>query len=103
MMQKAMLVRWNAHRAYGLDELNIALNRGWRVAQVTPMGGAAVGSPEEGSELCLAALVVIERHDQAESSVLHEVEEELDELVEGDGSELDVGDLDVEDLGPPEP
>lgn len=95
--QKAMIVRAHAARTQGLDELNIALSRGWRVVHVAPMGGAAVGTAQDAPELCHAALVVIERVDDAAVEGLEEVEEEVrevvDDLVEGDGSGLDVDDL----------
>ena len=85
--QKALVVMTGPGRVQGLDELNIALGRGWRVVEVAPMGGAAVGGPEATAEMCFAALVVIERADEAAAELLEAVEEEpeqlLDDIVDG--------------------
>lgn len=75
----------------GLDELNIRLERGWRVVQMAPMGGASVGSAGT-TELCLAALVIIERAEEPSAEVTEKVEEKpeeiVEEIVEGNGAEL---------------
>ena len=98
MTQKALIVRTGPEGHDGLEALNIALERGWRVAQVAPMGGAA--GPAETP--CHAALVILERADQrqptlavealerierGEESVVEEVIEDPDEVVEGNGAE----------------
>lgn len=88
MHQKVLLVTTGSKRSKGLDELNIALERGWRVSLVSPMGGS--GASEE--EPRFAALVVIERHDDAAQGVLEAVEEESEEMVDGDGASGQVSD-----------
>lgn len=87
--QKAFVVRIRPDSTHGLDELNVQLGRGWRVVKMAPMGGAAVGSREgDEPELCLATLVVIERHEEAAADMMAQVETEpeevVDELVEGE-------------------
>lgn len=88
--QKALIVRIRPDSTHGLDELNVQLGRGWRVAEITPMGGAGVGSHDEAPELCLAALVVIERSEDRAAEVVTQAEEETEEIVEEivDGGEL---------------
>ena len=97
--QKALIVRAGPTSTHGLDDLNIELERGWRVAEVAPMGGAggATASP------VVAALVILEHHDDPDAEpalateVVEEVEEEtvdevvndLDDVVEGDGAGTD--------------
>jgi hypothetical protein len=79
-----------------LDDLNIELERGWRVVEVAPMGGAggATSSP------IVAALVILEHRDdnppeptvaaetveEVNEETVDEVVDELDEVVEGDGA-----------------
>lgn len=98
MTQKALIVRTGPDGHDGLKELNIELERGWRVAQVAPMGGAA--GPADAP--CHAALVVLERADRRQptlavealeriersgESVVEEVIEDPDEVVDGNGTE----------------
>lgn len=66
MTQKALIVRTGPDGHDGLEELNIELERGWRVAHVAPMGGAA--GPAEAP--CHAALVVLEYRDEEEKPTL---------------------------------
>lgn len=73
----------------GLDVVNERLKRGWRVALVAPMGAAGGG---EG--VAFAALVVLERRGSEAEDVLVQIEEEIEETLEGDGAGLDL---------PPEP
>lgn len=40
MPQKALIVRTGPDGHEGLKELNLELERGWRVATVSPMGGS---------------------------------------------------------------
>ena len=82
--QKAFVVRIRPDSTHGLDELNVQLGRGWRVVEVAPLGGAGVGSRDEAPELCLAALVVIEREDDSATEVIAQAEEEAEEIVEGE-------------------
>ncbi len=98
MTQKALIVRTGPNGHDGLEALNIELKRGWRVAQVAPMGGAA--GPAETP--CHAALVVLERGtadrpalavealerlERGGESVLEDVIEEPDEVVDDNGTE----------------
>ena len=101
--QKALLVRTGPEATHGLDELNVLLGRGWRVAHVTPMGAAGVGAEAGTPALHFAALVVVERAGEAAAVLLGEAEEEIEEiiedLVEGDGADVELGgDLGPEDL-----
>ena len=100
MTQKALIVRTGPDGHEGLKELNIHLEKGWRVATVSPMGGAGktAGAP------CHAALVVLERRNEegttiaveaverAESkaeSVVEEVMRDMGKVIEGNGAEPD--------------
>jgi len=99
MIQKALIVRTGPDGHEGLHKLNLELERGWRVAQVAPMGGAA-GTPDAP---CHAALVILERADRNEGptlavealerfeqgteSIVEEVADEPSEVVEDNGTE----------------
>lgn len=61
---KAIMVTAQPGERQGLDELNRALNRGWRVTHMTGMGGAGFGVNGSLPELCFTALVIIERDGQ---------------------------------------
>lgn len=90
MQQKALIVTTGSKKTRGLDELNIALERGWRVTSVSPMGGSGASREEPR----FAALVVIERYAESPSAVLQAVEEESEERAEGDGARTEMpGDL----------
>jgi len=99
MTQKALIVRTGPEGHEGLRRLNLELQRGWRVARVAPMGGAA--GPSETP--CHAALVVLEQSEQDEKprlavealerfergaeTIVEEVVEEPSEVVEGNGTD----------------
>ena len=84
MTQKALIVRTGPEGHDGLDELNIELERGWRVARVRPMGGANT----EGEGPTHAALVVLKRRDRdrpssaAAVAALEEIGAESEDVVE---------------------
>jgi hypothetical protein len=84
MTQKAIIVRTGPSGHDGLEELNIELERGWQVAEVAPMGGAA--PTDEGPTH--AALVVLERRDPdrptptAAVAALEEIGDESEDVVE---------------------
>lgn len=83
MTQKALIVRTGPDGHEGLEELNIELERGWRVAHVAPMGGAAGNSDAP----CHAALVVLEHSDEQEGptlavEALERIEQEAETVVE---------------------
>lgn len=84
--QKAFVVRIRPESTHGLDELNVQLGRGWRVVEMSPMGGAGVGSREDDApELCLAALVIAERREdegKTTAQTMAQAEEETEEVVE---------------------
>ncbi len=96
MTQKALIVRTGPDGHEGLKELNLELERGWRVASVRPMGGAG----DAGDAPCHAALVVLERRDNGASvavealeraekeasSVVEEVMRDVGRVVEGNGA-----------------
>lgn len=101
--QKALLVRLEGRRVHGLDELNLALGRGWRVALATPLGGTVAGTDEVPPGL--ATLVVLERPVDAAAEVLEALEEQAEPLLEEslrDEPLLDVGDGSSRAL-PPDP
>lgn len=93
MPQKALIVRTSPDGHDGLTELNLELEQGWRVAEMTPMGGAG-GATERP---CHAALVILEHQDPDQTGpsvaaqTLEEVEEETEKAVEeatqGNGTE----------------
>lgn len=98
MTQKALIVRTGPNGHEGLDDLNIELERGWRVAKVAPMGGA---STSDGAP-CHAALIVLEHRgendpptvavealEQAEREAdeILRIVEESSEVVEGNGTD----------------
>ena len=96
--QKALVLLAGPDKTRGLSELNIELERGWRVVHATPMGGAGTPEGEAGSRW--AALVIIERSQDRTSGALaleqaeEEVEGLLEDLAEGDGGiELSEGRL----------
>jgi len=98
MTQKALIVRTGPDGHEGLKELNLELERGWRVATVSPMGGA--GDAEDAP--CHAALVVLERRKnegatvavetlerakwEAETAV-EEVMRDIGKVIEGNGAD----------------
>ena len=99
--QKALIIRTGpGGAASGLDVLNEHLKRGWRVRHVAPMGGAGTGAAEATARLAFAALVVIERAKQQPAQTVaaaeDDVEEIIEEAVEGDGPVVPVDDLDIE-------
>lgn len=85
MTQKALIVRTGPDGHEGLEELNIELERGWRVTYTGPMGGAS--GPSDGPTH--AALVILEHEDPDQpgaavaAEAFEEVEEEAEEVVEG--------------------
>jgi hypothetical protein len=82
---KALMITAQPGEQHGLDELNLALSRGWRVSHMTGMGGAGFGGNGNGStpDLCFAALVVIER-----DANNHPVETQLSQMHKGEHEEL---------------
>ena len=82
--QKALIVTRGAAQVQGLAELNEALQQGWHVVHLSPMGG---GAPDG----LLASLVVIEQDTRSAVDPVEEAEEEVEEvveeIVEGNGSE----------------
>ena len=81
--QKAFIITTRPDDERALDELNIALGRGWRVVQIAPMGGAGTGQRDDGTaDLCFAALVICERRSDDEAPVtVATAESELSEDV----------------------
>jgi hypothetical protein len=64
MTQKAVIVRTGPDGHDGLEALNIELERGWRVAEVTPMGGAETAATAPTH----AALVILERRERRDAT-----------------------------------
>jgi len=99
--QKALVVTTRPGETHNLDELNIALSRGWRVAHATAMGGAGIGAENDTPALCFAALVILERDDDVvpdlEAFIAETVEEPVEEIAEGDGVDIEV---ELEDVAP---
>lgn len=93
--QRALLVKIRPDETHGLDELNVALSRGWHVVQATAMGGAGVGTRDGLPDMCLAALVIIERDDEAALAMIREeevAEKPEGESVEGNGAPVELDD-----------
>lgn len=99
MEQKALIIKTGPDGDHGLDTLNIELGRGWRVAHVASMGGAGAGGGESTPELCLAALVVLERREERTGLAVMEAEEEVEELIEEIVDGNGTGPPAAEDLG----
>lgn len=98
MTQKALIVRTGPNGHEGLETLNIELERGWRVANVVPMGGACTSNDVP----CHAALVILEHRDdestptlaveaveqaRREGEEILKIVEESSEVVEGNGAD----------------
>ena len=96
MTQKALIVRTGPDGHEGLKELNVHLEKGWRVATVSPMGGAgeAEGAPchaalvvlEQRDEGTTVAIEALERAEREASSVVEEVMRDVGKVVEGNGA-----------------
>jgi hypothetical protein len=96
--QRALIVRVEAADEGGLAALNVELERGWRVAHVTPMGGTGLDASGEAPTPFLAALVIIERNIEerggpAAIKAMEELEDTnddpediADDVMEGDGA-----------------
>lgn len=101
MAQKALIVRTGPDGHDGLRELNVELERGWRVARVTAMGGAGQIDEEAPTHAALvvleheerdqpsptAAVAALEQIGQESEEVVEQVVEETNEFVEGDGAD----------------
>jgi hypothetical protein len=97
MTQKALIVRTGPDGHEGLRELNRELENGWRVATVSPMGGAGT-SPEGPSHAALVVLeqrgeagttVAVEAVERAESeatSIVEKVMRDVGAIIEGNGA-----------------
>lgn len=84
MTQHAVIVKTGPDGNSGLEKLNVKLERGWRVAEVTAMGGADA----DANTPTHAALVILERRDPdrpapaAAVAALEKIGEESEEVVE---------------------
>lgn len=88
--QKAFVVKSTQQAVQGLAELNEHLAEGWVVKDVTSLGAAAAG--EDAPALHFAALVIVMRDDDEAAAVAaaEDVEEFVEEVVEGDGATQEV-------------
>ncbi len=98
MTQKALIVRTGPDGHEGLKELNLELERGWRVVNVSPMGGAGVADdapchaalvvleqrPDEGATVAVEA---VERAESKAKSVVEEVMRDMGKVIEGNGAD----------------
>lgn len=73
--QRIVVVTSRPGERRGADELNVLLQRGWRVVTISPMGGGCTSH--------FASLVVIEREGPREEVMWQEIEE-VASLPEGD-------------------
>jgi hypothetical protein len=100
MTQKALIVRTGPAGHDGLEELNIELERGWAVADVSPMGGAATDAdtPTHAALVILerrgpdrptptAAVAALEEIGEESEDVVEQVVEETEGIVEGNGAD----------------
>lgn len=84
MTQHAVIVTTGPEGHTGLEKLNVKLERGWTVAEVTAMGGAGTTADAPTH----AALVILERRSPnrpapaAAVAALEQVGEESEEVVE---------------------
>lgn len=85
--QKVYLIRSGSTGVSGIDELNAALGRGWRVVAMSPLGGAASGAAAEHWH-SVGCLVVVERSGSVTAALAETTEEE--ELLEGDGADAEI-------------
>ena len=74
MIQKTLLITTGTGGTSGLNPLNDHLEKGWRVVQVVPMGGAG-----SGESVRFVALVIIEQSEEAAEQVLEHIEEQIEE------------------------
>jgi len=89
--QKAFVVKSTQQAVQGLAELNEHLAQGWVVEEVASLGAAAAG--DDTPALHFAALVIVSRDDQEATAAVaaaEDVEEFVEEVVEGDGATQEV-------------
>lgn len=87
--QRALLIRVGPEHTDGLDELNIELQRGWRVAEIAPLGGTGLDESGEAPTPFLAALVIIEHSErQKNGPMTMEAVEEVTEVEERKPEEI---------------
>lgn len=99
--QKAFVVKSTQQTVQGLAELNEHLAEGWVVEEVTSLGAAAAG--DDTPALHFAALVIVTRDDDEAAAVAaaEEVEEFVEEVVEGDGATQEIAEPGTEpDINP---
>lgn len=71
--QKVILVTTGSNGTQGITSVNEDLREGWRVVQITPMGGAGSGDSAR-----FAALLVIERSADASERAFQESAEQVE-------------------------
>lgn len=59
--QKTLVVTTTPTRSYGLDKLNKALEKGWRVTHVAPLGYSEPGTDALWPEGYVSTLLLMER------------------------------------------
>jgi hypothetical protein len=97
MTQKALIVRTGSEGHEGLKKLNRNLERGWRVATVSPMGGAGEAGEapshaalvvlEQRGEGTTVAVEAVERAEREASSIIEEVMRDMGNVIEGNGAD----------------
>jgi hypothetical protein len=75
--QKLILVTAGSSGTQGITTANNDLREGWRLVQITPMGGAGSGESAR-----FAALVVLERSEEAAERVLVETAEQAEDDID---------------------
>lgn len=96
MPQKALIVRTGPDGHEGLKELNLELEKGWRVATVSPMGGAGESEDapchaalvvlEQGGEGATVAIEALERAEREAGSAVEEIMRDVGKVIEGNGA-----------------
>ena len=76
--QKVIIVTTGVNGTQGLTSINKDLREGWRVVQISPMGGS--GS-SDGSRF--AAMVVLEQSERAATLLMEQREEQAEVDIEG--------------------
>ena len=76
--QKVIIVTTGANGTQGLTSINKDLREGWRVVQMSPMGGAGSGESSR-----FAAMVVLEQSASAAARHMEQLEEQAEVDIEG--------------------
>jgi hypothetical protein len=94
--QKLILITTGSSGTQGVTTANNDLREGWRVVQITPMGGAGSGESAR-----FAALLVLERSEQDAERVLEATAEQAEVDIDSQIEQALEGGFIVESESPP--